>query len=69
MIFMLASSIIMIGVLLACWLFGRFNDMSFKEVGDFVSPLVFPFDRSLSQNQLQSVPAGLLTYLTSLQRL
>ncbi len=32
----------LIGVLLACWLFGRFNDMSFKEVGDFVSPLVPP---------------------------
>ncbi len=32
----------LIGVLLACWLFGRKNDMTFMEVGDFVSPLVPP---------------------------
>lgn len=32
----------LIGVLLACWAFGRFNGMSFQEVGDFVSPLVPP---------------------------
>ena len=32
----------MLGVLLACWLFGRVNKMSFMEVGDFVSPLVPP---------------------------
>jgi phosphatidylglycerol:prolipoprotein diacylglycerol transferase len=31
-----------LGVLLACWLFGRAHDMSFTEVGDFVSPLVPP---------------------------
>lgn len=32
----------LLGVLLACWLFGRKNNMSFTEVGDFVSPLVPP---------------------------
>lgn len=32
----------LIGVLLACWLFGRFKGLTFKEVGDFVSPLVPP---------------------------
>jgi phosphatidylglycerol:prolipoprotein diacylglycerol transferase len=31
-----------LGVLAACWLFGRTHDMSFPEVGDFVSPLVPP---------------------------
>ena len=31
-----------LGVLLACWLFGRAHNMSFLEVGDFVSPLVPP---------------------------
>ena len=31
-----------LGVLLVCWLFGRANDMSFPEVGDFISPLVPP---------------------------
>jgi len=32
----------LIGVLLAIWLFGRANDMTFLEMGDFVSPLVPP---------------------------
>lgn len=32
----------LIGVLVACWLFGRFNKLSFAEVGDFISPLVPP---------------------------
>jgi len=32
----------LLGVLFACWLFGRFNNMTFTEVGDFVSPLVPP---------------------------
>lgn len=31
-----------LGVLLACWLFGRSHNMTFLEVGDFVSPLVPP---------------------------
>jgi phosphatidylglycerol:prolipoprotein diacylglycerol transferase len=31
-----------LGVLAACWLFGRAHNMSFLEVGDFVSPLVPP---------------------------
>jgi phosphatidylglycerol:prolipoprotein diacylglycerol transferase len=31
-----------LGVLAACWLFGRTHGMSFPEVGDFVSPLVPP---------------------------
>ncbi|WP_207260008.1 prolipoprotein diacylglyceryl transferase [Desulfovibrio sp. Huiquan2017] len=31
-----------LGVLLVCWLFGRSHDMTFLEVGDFVSPLVPP---------------------------
>ena len=31
-----------LGVLAACWLFGRAHDMTFPEVGDFVSPLVPP---------------------------
>lgn len=32
----------MLGVLLAIWLFGRKHDMTFPELGDFVSPLVPP---------------------------
>lgn len=32
----------LLGVLTAIWLFGRANGMTFKEVGDFVSPLVPP---------------------------
>ena len=32
----------LIGVLLACWIFGRANNMSFKEVCDFIAPLVPP---------------------------
>ncbi|BDQ34951.1 prolipoprotein diacylglyceryl transferase [Pseudodesulfovibrio portus] len=32
----------LIGVLLVIWLFGRANNMSFPEMGDFVSPLIPP---------------------------
>nr|WP_287412513.1 prolipoprotein diacylglyceryl transferase [Pseudodesulfovibrio sp.] len=32
----------MLGVLVAIWLFGRANNMTFMELGDFVSPLVPP---------------------------
>lgn len=32
----------LLGVLLACWLFGRKNGMTFPEVGDFIAPLVPP---------------------------
>ena len=35
----------LIGVLLACWVFGRVNKMSFLEVTDFIAPLVPPGDR------------------------
>ncbi|CCH48711.1 prolipoprotein diacylglyceryl transferase [Pseudodesulfovibrio piezophilus] len=32
----------LLGVLVACWFFGRANDMLFREIGDFVAPLVPP---------------------------
>ena len=32
----------LIGVVIACWLFGRSHSLSLKEVGDFIAPLVPP---------------------------